>query len=72
MKLADEIVALRDREGASPFEVGLILTEVAHRRVFRDAVMVNLEALRMEDIHPTTAEGKRRAHARRMRRMRRS
>jgi hypothetical protein len=28
----------------TPFEAGLILTEVATRRVFSDAVVVNLEA----------------------------
>jgi hypothetical protein len=74
MNLTDEIIALLDREGASPFEVGIILTEVAHRRAFTDARVVSLEGLRSGDLWPKTVEEKQRAkeraaHKRRRRQM---
>jgi hypothetical protein len=71
MKLADEIIALLDREGVSQIATVMILTEVASRRAFPDAVLITLEGLRMEDIRPTTAEGRQRARERQARKRRR-
>jgi hypothetical protein len=47
---SQEIVAIFDREGVPDLAAAMILTEVAGRRVFKNAVIISLDSLGMDEI----------------------
>jgi hypothetical protein len=68
----DEIIAvLKRHQFDAPIAAGVVLNTVVARCVFPGAVVVHLEALRMEDIRPRSTAAKREAKARVLRRVRR-